>query len=94
MDSTLIWLILSVEYLKSSVLEPLIFLTYINDLHLAIKYSEVHHFADDTKLINIHSSVNFINEQVSRDLKNFSNWLEANKIFLNSRKTACSLYFS
>ena len=91
MDSTLIWLILSVEYLKV-LYWNLIFLIYINDLHLAIKYSEVHHFADDTKLI--HSSVNFINEQVSRDLKNFSNWLGANKIFLNSRKTACSLYFS
>ena len=34
----------------SSILEPLLFLICMNDLHFAIKYCKVHHFADDTKL--------------------------------------------
>ena len=43
---------------QSSILAPLFFEIFINDLHVVIKYSEVHHLTDDTNLLNFQSFLN------------------------------------
>ena len=40
-----------------SILEPLLFIIFINDLNISIKSSKVHHFADDTNLLLIYKSL-------------------------------------
>ena len=65
-----------INELMVSILGPISFLIYINDLHLAIKYCEVYHFAYDTNLLTLNSCPKSINDKVKlnkfvKDKQNF-----------------------
>ena len=53
---------------QGSVLGPLLFLLYISDLNESIKFSKVHHFADDTNLLCQGNSIKKLNKLVNADL--------------------------
>ena len=44
------------------VLGPLLFLLYINDLNLAVKYCKVNHFADYTNLLYTNKCIKKLNK--------------------------------
>ena len=71
---------------QGSILGPLLFLIYINDLHQSIKKSTVHHFADDTNILHINKSYKKLCLNINHDLTCLSNWLRANKLALNVKK--------
>ena len=79
---------------QCSVLGPLLFLIYIIDLHKAIQYCKVHHFADDINLFHTNKSVKILNKLVNHDIKQLNNWLRANKISLNIEKTQLVIFKS
>ena len=77
---------------QGSVLIPLLFLIYINDLHIAIQHSKVFHFADDTNLLRISKSPKKLQKELNYDLKLLYQWLLANKISLNETKTELLMF--
>ena len=77
---------------QGSVLGPLLFFIYINDLHHAIKHSSTYLFADDTNLLHMSKNLKNLQKEMNYDLKNLCLWLLANKISLNKSKTEL-IYF-
>ena len=77
---------------QGSVLDPLLFLIYINDLHLCLKYSKAYHFADDTNITLSYSSQEALAKRMNYDLRKLSMWLRANKLSLNIEKTGLAVF--
>ena len=77
---------------QRSVPEALLFLLYINDLSQAIKFCNVHHFADDTNLLCLSNSIKKLNKLVNADLNHLLNWLNANKVSLSVKKTEMIIF--
>ena len=66
-----------------SLLSPLLFLLYINDLPNCLTNSYPRMYADDTHLTYADKDVNIIQSCLNEDLLNISKWLIANKFTLN-----------
>ena len=77
---------------QGSVLGTLLFLIYINNLHNRIKYSRTYHFEDDTNFVCSDKSLYTLANKVNHALKNLSQWLKANKLSLNVKKTELIIF--
>ena len=68
---------------QGSILGPLLFLIYINDLCLVCKNTLPIFFADDTNLFKSHQDLAHIEPVLNEELKSISMWLQVNKLSLN-----------
>jgi len=75
-----------------SILGPLLFIIYINDLAQNLKYSDPILYADDTNLILHKNVLDELIEIVYSDLNLMQSWYSANKLSLNISKTIYMLF--
>ena len=72
---------------QGTILNPLLFLIYINDLPNCLTSCQPRMYADDTHITYAGVDVNSIQSNLNHDLDNLKKWLTSNKLTLNSAKT-------
>ena len=90
-------MLLSTNYLlcgvpQGSILGPLFFLLYINDLNNVSTVVELILFADDTNLFMSHKDPVYLAASINSELNNLSAWFKANKLSFNLKKTTFMLF--
>ena len=77
---------------QGTVLGPLMYLLYVNDIMGSNMISDLNMFADDTAIVAHGSVLTDVVAQITGDIKKLGDWLNYNKLTVNLDKTK-SMYF-
>ena len=72
---------------QGSILGPLLFLLYVNDLKNATNLLDPIMYADDTNLFLTHKDISYLFETANLQLERINQWFISNKLSLHVSKT-------
>ena len=79
---------------QGSILGPLLFICYVNDLQRYCLYSHPFVYADDTALLCIGDNPEIVERKLQADLNILSKWFVMNKLSMNVSQTKVMLFCS
>ena len=72
---------------QGSILGPLLFTMYVNDLPKAVCQCQRKQYADDTTMSHAANSTSELEAMLVKDLNDVDQWVDENKLMLNAKKT-------
>jgi hypothetical protein len=72
---------------QGSVLGPLLFLLYINDLPLNVSESNIVLFADDMNILVSGENLNTVQSRLNNVMKDIQSWFTLNSLIIKAKKT-------
>ena len=79
---------------QGSILGPLLFIVFVDDLQLNIPNGDMDMYADDSTITISAKTINQLNRNLNEALGKVSNWCNENKMIPNTNKTKCMLVTS
>jgi hypothetical protein len=79
---------------QGSVLGPLLFILFINDLPLNIQGTKVVLFADDTSLLITGKDECFLQQKITKVMREVETWFRRNNLIINTEKTRAMSFHS
>ena len=79
---------------QGSILGPLLFIIFCNDLNLHLTFLSCVQFADDTTLYCSEKSLRLIESNFNYDIDIIYDWFCSNKLTLNATKSVCMVFRS
>ena len=77
---------------QGSILGPLGFIIYVNDIPNCVPDLSCILYADDTSVLASHQDLKTLNDVMSRGIQNLNEWFKSNKLSLNLKKTNSMLF--
>ena len=77
---------------QGSVLGPLLFLVYMNDVENVIINSKIHLYADDMVICISGRKKNRMQKWIQKDLEKVTDWCISNKLSVNITKTKYMIF--